>query len=261
MHNDRKSKLKQIALFSSILLVTLSCKNDAPVSKEPWMEQAQSEWPVFALTNEVSFEDTTHVDLANSFLVSTGYDTLGVSCKHIFMVFEKSPGLKAIDLGNRFKYWNMYPKNDKDNVVSINRLINENPNEQIGLFNTLKVRDWIIFEVDKQNLNLFPLKIRYTPVKANEIVYAVGWATNQSENTEPLLVRLQCYRNFGDYFYTQTLDTGVDPAGRSGSPVIDKNGYLVGIVSGAEGNLGVMGSVSYLKSVFDNYGIQYASSQ
>jgi hypothetical protein len=43
----------------------------------------------------------------------------------------------------------------------------------------------------------------------------------------------------------------------SGSPVIDKNGFLVGIVSGQEGNLGVMGGVKYLTLMFDKYGIEY----
>ena len=42
-----------------------------------------------------------------------------------------------------------------------------------------------------------------------------------------------------------------------GSPVIDKNGYLVGIVSGQEGKLGVIGGIKYLTTMFDEYGIKY----
>jgi hypothetical protein len=61
----------------------------------------------------------------------------------------------------------------------------------------------------------------------------------------------------GNYYYVKTLAEDVAPPGRSGSPVIDKNGYLVGIVSGAEGNLGVIGSVQYLKKLFDEYGVDY----
>lgn len=61
----------------------------------------------------------------------------------------------------------------------------------------------------------------------------------------------------GNYFYTQTMTPNVQPYGRSGSAVIDKNGYLVGIVSGAEGNLGVIGSVDYLREMFDQYGVGY----
>ncbi|MFO7851300.1 MAG: hypothetical protein ACQERS_03855 [Bacteroidota bacterium] len=57
---------------------------------------------------------------------------------------------------------------------------------------------------------------------------------------------MQVFRNAGPYYYVNTLSGNVDPAGRNGSPVIDANGYLVGIVSGAEGNLGVIGNVNYI---------------
>ena len=59
-------------------------------------------------------------------------------------------------------------------------------------------------------------------------------------------MKMEMFRNEGPYYYTNTLTENVDPAGRSGSPVIDANGYLVGIVSGAEGRLGVTCNVSYL---------------
>lgn len=39
--------------------------------------------------------------------------------------------------------------------------------------------------------------------------------------------------------------------------IIDKNGYLVGIISGAEGKLGVIGSVNYLKKMFEKYKVEY----
>lgn len=130
-----------------IIMVVVGCQNSPQIIKEPWIEKPVSSWPDFALTNEISFVDTTYYDIANSFLINTGYDTIGVSCKHLFMVFENQLGLNSIDLGNKFIYWNMYPKNHKEKTVTAKRLINENPNEQIGQFNTLKVRDWILFEL------------------------------------------------------------------------------------------------------------------
>ncbi|MBT8398335.1 MAG: hypothetical protein HKO65_13790 [Gemmatimonadetes bacterium] len=36
------------------------------------------------------------------------------------------------------------------------------------------------------------------------------------------------------------------------APLIDKNGYLVGIVSGATGKMGVVGSVEYLMQVVES---------
>ncbi|NRD21893.1 trypsin-like peptidase domain-containing protein [Winogradskyella litoriviva] len=240
------------------LLFTFSCNNKPQITNaEPWINKPVSQWPDFALTNTISFTDTTYTDFANSFLINTGIDTVAVSCKHLFMVFEKQLGMSNIDLGPEFKYWNLYPKNKKEKTVSIKRLINKNQSENIGEFNTLKIRDWIIFEIEDANSELYPLKIRFTPVKKNEVVYAVGWGIKQKDNSKPALIKLQCFDNLGDYFYTKHLKTDTQPHGRSGSPVIDKNGYLVGIVSGQEGNLGVIGSVNYLKKILKKYNIEY----
>lgn len=249
--------MKNIALILIGIMLMFGCQNSPEVIKESWIEQPFSSWPDFALTNEISFTDTTYYDIANAFLIDTGFDTIGVSCKHIFMVFEHHLGLNSIDLGSKFNYWNMYPKNNKEKTVTLKRLINKNPNEMIGQFNTLKVRDWILFELEGQHNQLYPLKIRYTPVKSNEIVYAVGWGMLQKDNSKPELLKLQCFKNLGDYFYIKPLDLNIHPAGRSGSPVIDKNGYLVGIVSGQEGNLGVIGGIKYLLTLFDKYDIEY----
>jgi hypothetical protein len=247
--------MKKLLCVGLSVMLMLGCKNSPEVIKEPWVENPVSEWPDFALSNEISFEDTTYVDIANSFLVTTGFDTIGISCKHLFMVFENHLGLKNIDLGSTFKYWTMYPKNYKEKTVSIKRLINKNSSEAIGQFNTLKVRDWIIFELEAQNPQVYPLKIRFTPVKTNEIVYALGWGVKQKDNRLPALIKLQCFKNMGDYYYIKPSEN--QPHGMSGSPVIDKNGYLVGIVSGQEGKLGVIGSVDYLKKMFDTYQIKY----
>lgn len=240
-----------------LFFVFYACNEEKEIIKEGWMERPMSEWPTFALTNKISFTDTTFTDLANSFLVDTGVDTIGVSCKHIFMVFQNRIGLKTIDLGTEFKYWNLYPKNNNDKILSIDKLINANKNEQIAQYNTLKDRDWIIFNIDRNEELIYPLKIRYSPIKKNEIVYAIGWGKTQKDNTLPQKTKLQCVDNLGNYYYVKNLSPDISQIGTSGSPIIDKNGYLVGIVSGAEGKLGVIGSVHYLKKMFDTYKIDY----
>ncbi len=249
--------MKKTALILISAIQFWGCQNSPLIIKESWIEKPFASWPAFALTNEISFTDTTYYDIANSFLVDTGKDTIAVSCKHLFMVFDNQLGLSNVDLGNLFIHWKMYPKNNKENAVTISRLINTNPNEQIGQFNTLKVRDWIIFDVEEQNSQLYPLKIRYTPVKPYEVVYTVGWGMRQKDNNNPELIKLQCIKNLGDYFYVKSL-TDTHPNGRSSSPVIDKNGYLVGIVSGQEGNWGVIGGIKYLTATFDKYHIAYS---
>ncbi|MDX1642432.1 MAG: hypothetical protein R3220_12085 [Balneolaceae bacterium] len=257
-HNGKETLFSILCLVLGIFV--WSCSSESKVRPEPWVTNAISEWPDFVLTNEISFADTVLKDVVNSFLIDTCEDTLAVSTKHLFMVFDGRFGIHSIDMGDQFNYWKMYPKNRPDKVITTARMINTNPNEPIGEFNTLKSRDWILFDLQDMRDDLYPLKIRYEPVKKDEIVYAVGWSAGESDNNEPVIIELQCFQPMGNYFYTQTITPNVDPRGRSGSAVIDQNGYLVGIVSGAEGNLGVIGSVDYLREIFNQYGVLYQTS-
>jgi len=250
--------MKRIYLLVLIVTSIMSCKNQQEVTqREEWITEPISGWPFIALTNTIQFQDTTYKDLANSFLIDTGYDTLAVTCKHLFLVFENN-GLNSIDLGDNFKKWTIYPKGVPENNIVLGNLLNKDNKEIIGAFNTLKIRDWIVFDVSSTiNEGFFPLKMRSKPIYKNDIVYSVGWAHNQSTKL-PSLIKMKIYENTGgNYYYTTTITKDVDPGGRSGSPVIDSNGHLVGIISGAEGNMGVVGSISYLKETFKKYGIEY----
>jgi len=249
--------MKRIYLLIWIVTSIIGCKNQQEVTqREEWIKEPISKWPFIALTNTIQFQDTTYKDLANSFLIDTGNDTLAVTCKHIFLVF-KNHGLNSIDLGENFKEWIIYPKGAPENNIVLGNLINKDNKEIIGAFNTLKNRDWIVFDVNSiNNEGFFPLKLRSKPIYKNDIVYSVGWAHHQSTKL-PSLVKMKIYENTGNYYYTTTITKDVDPVGRSGSPVIDSNGHLVGIISGGEGNMGVVGSISYLKETLKKHGIAY----
>ncbi len=238
------------AFFIVSLVIFWGCQHKKPntVKKMAWMEKPVADWPDLVMTNSVEFADTTYKNIANAFLIDTGSDTLAITCKHIFMIFREETN-NTIYLENNFKRWEIYPKGQFDKSIRLGALINKNKNEETGEFNTLKSRDWIIFRI-AEIAGFSPLKIRSRPMSKGEIVYSVGWAYKQSTE-KPSLVKMQVYRNVGPYFYVNTLTKNVDPAGRSGSPVIDKDGYLVGIVSGAEGNLGVMCGISYLFQQLD----------
>ena len=239
------------------LIIFSVCEKSPELTKESWADKPVNEWPDFSLTNEICFEDTTYFGLANSFLINTGTDTIGASCKHMFLVFRIHLNYHTISLGKDFNYWKLYPKNNPAKSVQINKLINTHHQEQIGQFNTLKNRDWIIFDLEGSVNDLYPLKIRYTPLKKGETIYAVGWGHKQQDNTFPQIAKFRFFRSLGNYYYAQALSKNINPQGRSGSPVIDKNGYLVGIISGAEGKLTVIGSIEYLKGLFDRYQVDY----
>lgn len=235
---------KLILILVSASFLT-ACSNDNDVTKkEEWAGKPVSEWPEVVFTNDIMFKDTSYRSIGNSFLVDTGDDTLAVTCKHIFLVFAHEE-LPVIDLGDNFVEWRAYPKGNKDRQMVFGELINRNSNEAVDAFNTLKIRDWLLFDVQDIPAGFMPLKIRHEPLRKNEMIYCIGWPYRQKGGL-PSLVKMQVFRNAGPYYYVNTLTENVDHGGRSGSPVIDANGYLVGITSGAEGKLGVIGNVNYL---------------
>ncbi|NQU84246.1 MAG: hypothetical protein HQ541_00660 [Mariniphaga sp.] len=50
-----------------ILIIAYKSKPEPELIKETWIGKSISEWPDFALTNEISFNDITYRHLANSF--------------------------------------------------------------------------------------------------------------------------------------------------------------------------------------------------
>lgn len=252
MKNYNNQSLNYLLLFFLFIFLSSCSNTEVPVSKEPWMEKPVSEWPELVMTNSVEFSDTTYNNIGNAFLIDTGSDTLAVTCKHIFMLFRAETNNK-IDLNDNFRSWKIYPKGKVEKSLLLENLINKNKDEETGEFNTLKSRDWIIFRLKKKS-EFTPLKIRTSPLREGEIVYSLGWSFKQ-QTKYPSLVKMQVYKNFGVYFYVNTLTQNVDHAGRSGSPVIDKNGYLIGIVSGAEGKLGVVGGITYLNQQLSKYNL------
>lgn len=251
----------QRLLFAFAVSGALACgsgdSGTSALPREPWIDRPVAEWPDFALSNDVVFSDTAFSYLANAFAVDTGADTVGATCKHIFMVFENRRGVRTIALGDDFVGWSLRSSRDTTRVLETRRLVNADPNEPVGDFASIKDRDWLVFELDGWSKGVYPLKVRYAPLEVGETVYAVGRSLAARHDPDPVPSPLRVYRAAGTYYYVQPLDPSVDPEHTSGSPVIDENGYLVGLVSGAVGRLGVVAGVAYLRQVFDRYDIAY----
>ena len=250
-------------LVLGIGLTVLACGSapDSPgAPREAWVDRPVAEWPDFALSNRVVFEDTTYDYLANAFTVDTGADTVGATCKHLFMVFRNHRGTTSISLGDDFHDWTLRSSRDPERTVQVRRLINADPDEPIGDFAGIKDRDWLVFELGERSDGIHPLKIRYTPLERGESIYAVGRNRAQRHDRDPVPSPLRLFRAFGTHYYVQPLDPDIDPVDTSGSPVIDANGHLVGLVSGAVGRLGVVAGVEYLRRQLDRYDIPYRTT-
>lgn len=177
---------------------------------------------------------------------------MGVTAKHIFMLFRQDRGLGAVALGDDFRHWSLRSSRDTGRVVHTRALINADATEPIGSFGGLKDRDWLVFELDGWAEGVHPLKLSPGPVAPGDTIYAVGRSRAERRDPDPTVRPLRVFRVFPTYYYVQPLDPSVDPGGASGSPVIDGDGHLVGLVSRAIGRLGVVAGVGYLRRVLES---------
>ncbi len=235
--------LRIFAVLVTSLLVT-ACQESNKVDKEPWIDKPITEWPNIVLRNRIELRDTTFDNFANAFLIEYNNDTLGITCKHVFLALRKHLTTDKVIMYPEIKKWELYSK--KSSIPVELKPINKN--ETIGEFNTLKSRDWLILHPLEPFQNIHPLTIRNQPVNKGETVYAITRHSSQNINSKPELRSFTCYKNLGPYYYMQPTNQHNSPAGTSGSPVIDQNGQLIGLTSGQEGKLTVIASVKYLKS-------------
>lgn len=225
--------------------------------KEPWINKPVSDWPQIALINQVLYTngdryiDPSFKYAGTGFLIDNGRDTLAATAKHILWI-AKNKKVEGTEINADLRRWVMTTKKNTTDSVLVGRLLNEDPDERLeGSSSTILERDWLVFSVKKSSPKLYPLKPRYTPVKPGEKVYILSCAYEDSTST---VYNGTVYRKLGMDILIQH-DMGNQKPGSSGSPVIDANGYLIGIISSGTtidvGEVAVAISTEYLKDVLD----------
>ena len=202
-------------------------------NREYWIDRPIGEWPQIALVNHVQYKngdqyiDPSFTYAGTGFLIDTGKDTLAATAKHVLWI-AKNTSSETVQINKELERWVMTPKTNTRDSVVVDRLMNEDGNEILeGPRSTITERDWIVFTVKAASANLHPLKPRYTALEPDEKVYIPTCAYADSacsvyqgkllrKEGMDLLIELNINKNLG---------------GSSGSPVIDANGHLIGILS------------------------------
>jgi len=194
--------------------------------------------------------------LGTAFLLKYKNDTFAITAKHILAVL-KPDSAKNLTLENFVKTWTMSPLNKENEIVIVDKLLNENKTESLKS-ERLYEKDWLVFSIKENSAKVIPLEFREKPLVKGEKLYAIGWTRHMSEGNQRVY-EFEFYKTKGTHHLMKKLIIPEKMGGLSGGPVVDEEGKLVGIVSTSEfyllameNMLAPVGTVD-LKAFLDNY--------
>jgi hypothetical protein len=211
-----------------------------------WMKKPQSQWPQITMINQIEYTDKFHPIAGCGFLLDTGDEILAATAKHV-MVFFKSDSMKSVSFDNTLVRWKMFPKNNPDDSVILDQLINEDKQEPLE--HIPSERDWLLFSIKEKSPNIQPLKFRTEPLREGETVYIIGWRYSDKNCPQVVYEGNFVRAEEGSFLIsTKELADNTMP-GLSGSPVIDADGYLLGLMSQKAEKLERPSSLEYPKTI------------
>lgn len=212
----------------------------------------------FSGINNISFHDGAYdkAFAGNGFLLEYKNNLYAITVKHTFLE-AKTPEMKSVTIDGFVKEWRIHPNKQPNDYIKLGRLLNANINEAIDM-NILQ-KDWLIFEVEENHSSLSVLKLRETQLITGDKLTAYGCSyANQAHCLQDVYV--------GTFISSEPNNLRISIPnlalnklrGLSGSPVLDKNNQLVGIVSNVlksqtgEGFDFAPANLNYLKQVLES---------
>ncbi len=243
--------MKKILQYFFIILAITACSK-AKISV------SDMQFPPMSLVNHYEYCEGEHKfnQLGTAFLLKYKEDTFAITAKHILAVLKPHSDYN-LTLDNFINKWTMSPLDNEDEVVLMDKLLNEDKKESLKS-KTLHDKDWLVFSIKENKANVVPLVFREKPLVKGEKLYAVGWTRHMKEGKQRVY-EFKYYKTKGKHHLLKKLIIPDLMGGLSGGPVVDEDGYLVGIVSKNEFSLFAMekmvapvGTVD-LKLFLDNY--------
>ena len=212
------------------LLLVLTLVSGKIQAQKKWTKQSIIKGKPIALLNDVSFKQAEHnnAHAGSAFLLDTGNEIVGVTAKHVLFL-AKTKAMNAVHFRGGLKKWAFHPKGDKTNPVIAQRLLNANADEKLD-FGKIMHKDCLVFSLQTQPTHIQVLKLRKTPLQANETVFVLGYPYADKSNAMHVY-QGKFVKNKASNLLIRLEDTKIRLNGMSGGPVVDEQGRLVGVVS------------------------------
>lgn len=194
-------------------------------------KQSSLSTPQFSGINHIKYkngsDDKTFV--GNGFLIEYKTKIYAVTVKHVLLE-AKTENMNSVSINEHISEWRIHPNNSPSQYIKLGRLMNEAKLEPLDM--KILSKDWLIFEVEENHSNLRVLKLRNSTLQKGEILTAFGCSYSVKE---------ACIQDTHQGTFLASTKTNLrieipdlnigNLRGLSGSPVLDSNKQLVGIVS------------------------------
>ena len=181
--------------------------------------------------NNISFTNETYNKpfAGNGFLINFNKKLYAVTVKHALLE-AKTPEMQFVDIKDHVNNWLIHPNKSPKQYIRLGKLLNTNPKEAINM--KILSKDWLVFDVLENNSNLKVLTLRDTPIKKGEKLTAFGCSyANQTSCEQDNYVGFYLKDEPDNLRISMPELELAKLRGLSGSPVLDKNEQVVGIVS------------------------------
>ena len=230
--------------------------------KEAWIDKPKDRWPSIALVNDVLYKNgDRHQDpsvsyVGTGFLLDAGHDTFAITVKHALFAARNNKTDRVVE-NEHLQTWKMYPKNDIENTIIIDSLINEDSTEKLfSGDNGVLQRDWLVFAIKSISPNIVPLKLSESNVNVGDSIHLIG---NPYKFPQTLYVSGKVIKKSGEHIFIKL--NGIEKqvlGGASGSPIVNDKGHLIGIFSNSKRDpktgetTYIVNNTGYLKRVLNH---------
>jgi len=167
--------------------------------------------------------------VGNGFLIRHKDKLYAVTVKHALLE-AKTPSMTAVTISKQIKQWRIHPNNKPEQYIELGRLINQDVNEKIDM--KVLTKDWLVFEVKENKSPLKVLSLRESPVQQGETLTAIGCSYQKKSicTQDKLVGSFIAYDTYNLRIKLPSFELS-SLRGFSGSPVVDKDNNVVGMVS------------------------------